>query len=227
MSGVSYRTLDEGAKEVRLLIIEDKVEDDNATVSPLLRCHLVKTSLHLYSSEGAIVPGGPPEGHSYASEEIISRGWTDTPFQALSYVWGDPTPVSEIEIDGRFCKISQNLSQALLSIYDNTAFRVIWADAVSINQQDNEEKSWQVQQMVHIYSRAESVLSWLGVGDTNSTLAMQQLNNLGRDLTISKWKFTGTESMKNKISEEHNQVGVKYTEDSSTWRALITLTERS
>ncbi|KAJ4172025.1 hypothetical protein NW754_007623 [Fusarium falciforme] len=39
----------------------------------------------------------------------------------------------------------------------------IWADAICINQDDNEEKAKQIPNMHEIYSTAEEVLLWLGV----------------------------------------------------------------
>lgn len=40
--------------------------------------------------------------------------------------------------------------------------RRLWADAICINQADVEERNYQVSMMVHIYSRAQRVVIWLG-----------------------------------------------------------------
>ncbi|PMD60919.1 heterokaryon incompatibility, partial [Hyaloscypha bicolor E] len=101
-------------------------------------------------------------------------------FYALSYVWGDPAAVCDLEINGTAAKIGENLHAALHSIRKNTKFRVIWADALCINQSDNEEKWWQVQQMAAIYSRARATISWLGPPSEDSKLALETLVELGR-----------------------------------------------
>ena len=46
-----------------------------------------------------------------------------------------------------------------------TACRPMWIDAISINQEDTQERNSQVAIMSDIYSRAESVIVWLGVED--------------------------------------------------------------
>ncbi|KAF2726637.1 heterokaryon incompatibility, partial [Polyplosphaeria fusca] len=56
--------------------------------------------------------------------------------------------------------------------------RVIWADALSINQGDEQEKSWQVQQMSSIHSRAQATISWLGLPSEDSKLALETLMEL-------------------------------------------------
>ena len=48
--------------------------------------------------------------------------------------------------------------------------RIIWVDAVCINQADPEEKTLQVTMMNLIYSRAEEVMIWLGEDDTYCNL---------------------------------------------------------
>lgn len=47
--------------------------------------------------------------------------------------------------------------------------RIIWADAVCINQQDDAEKSHQVPLMGSIYSLAKTDAVWLGPGDVQHT----------------------------------------------------------
>ncbi|KAH8655046.1 heterokaryon incompatibility, partial [Tricladium varicosporioides] len=79
-------------------------------------------------------------------------------YSALSYVWGDPKHVCDIAINGKMAKITKSLANALRSIRKNTKIRVIWADAICINQQDFDEKSWQVQEMAAIYKRADRVI---------------------------------------------------------------------
>jgi hypothetical protein len=57
---------------------------------------------------------------------------------------------------------SLGLFEALHSLRQSTVRRVIWADAICINQQDAYEKSIQVQMMGEIYARSQQVVVWLG-----------------------------------------------------------------
>lgn len=50
--------------------------------------------------------------------------------------------------------------------------RVLWIDALSINQNDEAEKSQQVKRMAEIYNRADKVPIWLGPEEDDSDLAM-------------------------------------------------------
>jgi hypothetical protein len=47
--------------------------------------------------------------------------------------------------------------------------RIVWTDAICINQKDNEEKSYQVPLMGSIYSLARRVVVWMGHGDLLQT----------------------------------------------------------
>lgn len=86
-------------------------------------------------------------------------------FHAISYVWGDPTKCHEILIDGKRLAITRNLYLALRSMQSGTTGTMhVWADAVCINQEDNAEKSAQIQLMREIYHCASEVRIWLGMG---------------------------------------------------------------
>jgi hypothetical protein len=54
-----------------------------------------------------------------------------------------------------------------------TEVRVVWIDALCINQKDDLEKAQQVQLMRQIYSLAQNVVIWLGKNDTHVPLALE------------------------------------------------------
>jgi hypothetical protein len=91
-------------------------------------------------------------------------------FAAVSYCWGDSEPRYNIQIDGRKFGVSNNLWQFLNAlpshVQGNSNFPTyFWIDAISINQQNNQEKSNQVNIMRQIYSKAQCVLCCLGLSD--------------------------------------------------------------
>jgi hypothetical protein len=55
-----------------------------------------------------------------------------------------------------------NLHEFLLELRDTHTTQILWADAVCINQKDNDERSHQLIVMARIYSSAEEVMAWLG-----------------------------------------------------------------
>ena len=66
-------------------------------------------------------------------------------YEALSYVWGSPDPASDVMCNGVLMKIGPSLAGALrrLQNHDHTS-RLLWIDALCINQDDLEERSSQV-----------------------------------------------------------------------------------
>ncbi|KUI61032.1 Heterokaryon incompatibility protein 6, OR allele [Cytospora mali] len=61
--------------------------------------------------------------------------------------------------------VTENLYTALQYLRLPYQDRLLWIDAICINQDDNEERGHQVGQMRLVYKRAEHVLIWLGSSD--------------------------------------------------------------
>jgi hypothetical protein len=83
-------------------------------------------------------------------------------YEAISYVWGNAKDQIEIETPDGIFHITRNLSAALHRLRYPDKPRYIWADAICINQNDDEEKGHQVRLMRQIYQHASKVLVWLG-----------------------------------------------------------------
>jgi hypothetical protein len=88
-------------------------------------------------------------------------------YEALSYVWGahDPSTDSQIYCNGEATAVRLALARALRRLRLPQFPRIVWIDAICINQKDIEEKSYQVPLMGSIYSLAARVVIWLGPGD--------------------------------------------------------------
>ncbi|KAH9224348.1 heterokaryon incompatibility protein-domain-containing protein, partial [Leptodontidium sp. 2 PMI_412] len=84
-------------------------------------------------------------------------------YKALSYVWGAAKATRRsIIVDGNTHLVTVNLEHALRRIRQPGTMRTFWIDALSINQDDNEERSTQVGMMRNIYARASEVVIYLG-----------------------------------------------------------------
>lgn len=92
------------------------------------------------------------------------------PYEALSYVWGISICPQPAFLNGRSFSITCNLDTALRHLRHSTAEKVLWVDAVCINQEDDEEKSFQVQIMRNIYTKATKVIIWIGPANNDSTI---------------------------------------------------------
>lgn len=83
-------------------------------------------------------------------------------YDALSYTWGSHDDDQSIYIDGWELKITRNLYNALKRLRQRFTKICIWVDAVCIDQDNEREKRSQIMLMGEVYSRARSVLVWLG-----------------------------------------------------------------
>ncbi|RDW77156.1 hypothetical protein BP6252_05209 [Coleophoma cylindrospora] len=106
------------------------------------------------------------------------------PYEALSYVWGEPVKTCSISVHS--CKssmqtlpITSNLHKALLRLRYSTLERVIWVDAICINQEDKQEKQQQIRLMYKIYTHANCVIVWLGEEADDSDQALEELRMTG------------------------------------------------
>ncbi|AEO64787.1 uncharacterized protein THITE_2038030 [Thermothielavioides terrestris NRRL 8126] len=117
-------------------------------------------------------------------ELILERASLHNPpsYSALSYLWGEPTKTETIHVNGLPLPITHNLHQALQHLRAGEGTREwLWIDAVCINQDDDEERSWHVPQMGTIFSRASLVYIWLGPDSDDSDLVMRLAQRIGPD----------------------------------------------
>ncbi|KAF2456239.1 heterokaryon incompatibility protein-domain-containing protein [Lineolata rhizophorae] len=98
-------------------------------------------------------------------------------YTALSYTWGNPTKCKKIWINDAPLPITQSLYDALCFLPEARE-SWIWIDAICINQEDVDEKSWQVAMMREIYRNPSRVIAWLGLPADGSDSVFDSLNRL-------------------------------------------------
>jgi len=103
-------------------------------------------------------------------------------YEALSYVWGDENSSQSIIIDNHRLGITPNLQLALLHLRDDDFPRIIWVDAVCINQTNTKEKESQIPLISEIYARASRVLVWLGPARDDGDQALNAICRAGESL---------------------------------------------
>jgi Heterokaryon incompatibility protein (HET) len=99
------------------------------------------------------------------------------PYNALSYTWADPSTdpstnpstlitrrTEEVKVNSKHLKITTNLADFLRHLEKDPLERwtYFWIDAISIDQENVEERSLLVQRMKRVYERASQVIIWLG-----------------------------------------------------------------
>lgn len=157
-----YQPLDSERKEIRLLYIEPGKPQDP------LRCRMITAAL--------TSPGVPQ-------------------FEALSYCWGSAANRTTLSVsigglDGQDAaattttvhtlSITASLAEALshLRRQDGEGARLLWADAVCINQDDIPERGSQVGIMGQVYAKASAVVVWLGPSDAVTLEAVEFLKTI-------------------------------------------------
>lgn len=94
--------------------------------------------------------------------EVTRLSQAEGTFEAISYTWGSDHKSRTITIDGKPMAVTESLVVALLQARRLDKARLLWADAICINQDDSEEKGHQVQLMGLIYELSRCTLICLG-----------------------------------------------------------------
>ncbi|KAJ3528242.1 hypothetical protein NM208_g7335 [Fusarium decemcellulare] len=97
-------------------------------------------------------------------------------FEALSYTWGDLNNLQTIGCGSGTLNITISLYEALIHLRYEDKPRILWADAVCIDQSNIPERNAQVARMRDIYAQAEQTIIWLGpetsqLGDIRSSIS--------------------------------------------------------
>lgn len=91
-------------------------------------------------------------------------------YDALSYAWGTASASAKCICDGNTISLRDNLDSALRYLRKPQHERYVWIDFLCINQDDLVEKAVQIPRMKNIYSKASTVVAWLGESLTVATM---------------------------------------------------------
>jgi hypothetical protein len=94
-------------------------------------------------------------------------------YDAVSYCWGEDATLTAINCDGFDLTLRYSLFIALQYLTRRSRpRRPLWIDAISLNQDDDNEKAIQVPLMHEIYKRATRTVVWLGEPDGDTDVAL-------------------------------------------------------
>ncbi|KAH8755175.1 heterokaryon incompatibility protein-domain-containing protein [Hyaloscypha finlandica] len=123
-------------------------------------------------------------------------------YEALSYTWGTDKAIAPIFIDGGVLFVRYNLYCALRSLRRPTKRRVLWVDALCINQDDATVRNNQVSQMADIYSSSIEVLVWLGEGNKYTDRGMDFLGEISAHAKLIEDRILKERSDRHQIYKE-------------------------
>ncbi|KAK6404507.1 hypothetical protein LTR81_020665 [Elasticomyces elasticus] len=142
-------------------------------------------------------------------------------YHALSYHWGGQKDLRPIQLDSTITHITHNLETALRELR-RRGILLIWADALSINQNDLYEKAAQIQLMGQIYSRAITCIAWLGVSTSTSHDAIIALDKVCSDAFTKAKRRSGRRSS----GASHDEVQELHRQHDSQRQAVAALLAR-
>lgn len=108
-------------------------------------------------------------------------------YEAVSYVLGDPNQTTSILCNGRPLDITASLNAVFKRVRYPDRSRLLWADAVCINQRHDDERSHHVSFMGSVYRHATRVLLYFGSDSDGGARAVAALVKEYAHL-ISKYK---------------------------------------
>jgi hypothetical protein len=106
-------------------------------------------------------------------------------YEAISYAWGDPANKIDVLCDGKILMITQSLKNALLRLKLKDRPRIIWADAICIDQDNEVEKGLQVKLMDRIYGHASRVCVWLGCTTSQMQPAFELIDKIASHTSLA------------------------------------------
>ncbi|CAH0043759.1 unnamed protein product [Clonostachys solani] len=132
----------------------------------------------------ALEPAQSDEGAIIGHLQTVPLGSAPA-YEALSYMWGKPVYSEPITIAGHTVLVTPNLAVALRGLRFQDRQRVLWIDALCINQKSLHERAQQISLMKEIYSHCVRDLLWLGPlskSETQSYMASEELMGQGFEL---------------------------------------------
>ncbi|CAK7216792.1 hypothetical protein SCUCBS95973_002926 [Sporothrix curviconia] len=120
-------------------------------------------------------------------------------YEALSYVWGSVDNPQTIDVVSPIpgsdpphaLSVTANLHIALKHLRNRHVERLLWIDAVCIDQLNNDEKAQQIQMMAKVYNRAHRVVVWLGESSDDGDKALCEIRDAasrqhGREVVMKR-----------------------------------------
>ncbi|KAL1857040.1 hypothetical protein Daus18300_010488 [Diaporthe australafricana] len=159
-------------------------------------------------------------------------------YEALSYVWGSTElfeviyvgkPNEQRPADKAALPVTRSLKAALQHLRYPDQERIMWIDAICIDQSNNIEKGPQVAMMGKLFECASRVVVWLGSEEDESGKAMERLSFFGSQIDVN---WGGIHLITPAANVEHVDCSIADPStdlpmDDDQWLAVISLLHRS
>ena len=132
--------------------------------------------LHLHSGSGEDAVSCVLE-HAF-----LDREGERPSYETISYHWGDALVRENIVVDGVDLSVAVNTAAALRRMRKASNNRVLWIDAVCINQDDYDERSQQVELMTEVYHYSAGNLIHVADYPLKAAQAVQNIQDLREEI---------------------------------------------
>ncbi|KAK4204590.1 heterokaryon incompatibility protein-domain-containing protein [Triangularia verruculosa] len=173
-----YRPLSSMQRRIRLLRLEG-----GGHGNPEISCELFEADFDRKLGVQITPPHDQPKtlsasGSSNSTAVTLRR----LEYEALSWCWGVENKDFGIRVkkDGKTFRlpVTRELALALKYLRRTNHDRILWIDAICIDQENHEERNHQVQMMSLIYTSAIQVCVWLGEDNDDSATAISFIREI-------------------------------------------------
>ncbi|KIW31916.1 uncharacterized protein PV07_03503 [Cladophialophora immunda] len=163
------------------------------TNTPFVACRTCSCKLYPYTyppldgeTQIRLLELCPGQGTANIHAKLKNYTIGSTPaYTAISYRWRSKDPLRAVHLDGMRLFVRNNIVDLLKCLRDPQKSRMLWIDAICIDQSDVQERNGQVENMGLIYERAETVVSWLDLQDGHVLRKTSELLS-----APNLWKYT-------------------------------------
>jgi hypothetical protein len=188
-----------------------------------------------WSLEVFSFPGAPPYhalsytwGSPYDFPNLELRPGEEEGWMARRLIDQHKDVTKEIVLNGRTMEVGLSIFEALERLSTGLEdgpmqHKYLWADAICINQKDNEEKMKQVLLMGDIYKQASSVIAWLGNPLDETRLALEVISEIGK---IDIGQLEEMKRLSHDDPSSYTKLGIRHITERE-WRAFCGFSRRN
>ena len=121
--------------------------------------------------------------------ELVTGPLNNLEFEALSYVWGVSVKRYKVQVNEKPFLITHNLFTALRELRLTERDRILWIDAMCIDQSNTVERGSQVQMMRDIYSKASRTIIWFGEATSTTPIVFRTIFHISNAASHEKEKL--------------------------------------
>lgn len=129
----------------------------------------------------------------------IAIAFLDTPtlphYETISYVCGDQTIKATITLHGSQFNVPATAEAALRRLRRTDRPRVLWIDAICIDQENIAERGHQVSIMYEVYSKTSHNCVYLGPDNGNMTKVVQSMDAILREISVASRGYADADAV--------------------------------